>query len=243
MSSILFTSLTTSMAPRDVKVLGSPLSPFSNRVQIALNLKSVHYEFLEESFPSKSELLLKSNPVHKKVPVLIHGGKPICESLVIVQYIDEVWTDGPDILPSDPYDRAMARFWAAYVDDKVCFCGGPTLRGLQDAEGEEAKAAALKQVMEGIMLLENAFAKCGKGKDFFGGDTIGYLDIALGGFLGWLRAAEKMTDLKILDATKTPGLFGWAHRFGSNAALKDVIPKIEKVVELAKMLAARAKAQ
>ncbi|XP_058193333.1 glutathione S-transferase U17-like [Rhododendron vialii] len=227
------------MAPSDVKVLGAPPSPFVNRVQIALNLKHVDYEFLEETFGYKSELLLKSNPIHKKVPVLIHGGKPVCESLVIVQYIDEVWIDGPGILPSDPYDRATARFWAAYVDDKWW----PTLRGLTNAEGEEAKAAALEQVMEGIILLEDAFAKCGKGKDFFGGDTIGYLDIALGGFLGWLRAAEKMTDLKILDATKTPGLFGWAHRFGSNAALKDVIPKTEKIVELAKMLTARAKAQ
>lgn len=109
------------MAPSDVKVLGAAPSPYVNRVQIALNLKQVNYEFLEETFGSKSELLLKSNPVHKKIPVMIHGEKPICESLIIVQYIDEVWTRGPTILPSDPYDRAMARFWAAYVDDKVYF--------------------------------------------------------------------------------------------------------------------------
>ncbi|KAF7124902.1 hypothetical protein RHSIM_Rhsim12G0053900 [Rhododendron simsii] len=119
----------------------------------------------------------------------------------------------------------------------------PALRGIRTAEGDEAKAAALEQVMEGMMLLEDAFAKCGKGKDFFGGDTIGYLDIALGSFLGWLRASEKMADIKLLDETKTPGLFGWAERFGSNAAVKDVIPKTEKLVELVKMMAARAKAQ
>ncbi|KAG5522123.1 hypothetical protein RHGRI_034348 [Rhododendron griersonianum] len=228
------------MAPSDdVKLLGAGPSPYVNRVQIALNLKHVDYEFLEQTFGSKSELLLKSNPVYKKIPVMIHGGKPICESLIIVQYIDEVWTDGPGILPSDPYEQAMARFWAAYVDDKWW----PALRGIRNAEGEEAKAAALEQVMEGMMLLEDAFVKCGKGKDFFGGDTIGYLDIALGSFLGWLKASEKMADIKLLDETKTPGLFGWAERFGSNAAVKDVIPKTEKLVELVKMMAARAKAQ
>ncbi|KAI8527245.1 hypothetical protein RHMOL_Rhmol12G0060700 [Rhododendron molle] len=228
------------MAPSDdVKVLGAPPSPFVNRVQIALNLKSVDYEFLEQKVGFKSELLLKSNPVHKKVPVMIHGGKPICESLIIVQYIDEVWTDGPGILPLDPYDRAMARFWAAYVDDKLW----PTLKGIRSAEGEEAKAAALEQVMEAMMLLEDAFVKCGKGKDFFGGDTIGYLDIALGSFLRWLRATEKMGNVKVLDETKTPRLFGWAERFSSNAAVKDVLPEVEKLVEIAKFFAAKAKAQ
>lgn len=108
------------MAGNDVKILGAWPSPYVMRPRIALNIKSVAYDFLEEQFGSKSELLLKSNPVYKKIPVLIHDGKPISESLIIVQYIDEVWNSGPSILPSDPYDRAIARFWATYIDDKVC---------------------------------------------------------------------------------------------------------------------------
>lgn len=109
------------MSSKKVKVLGAWPSPYVMRPRISLNIKSVDYEFLEEKLGTKSELLLKSNPVHKKMPVLIHGDKPICESLVIVQYIDEVWTSKHSILPSDPYDRAIARFWAAYLDEKVCF--------------------------------------------------------------------------------------------------------------------------
>lgn len=107
------------MAASDVKLLGRCASPYVNRVQIALNVKSINYEYLEENLGSKSLLLLKTNPIHKKVPVLIHNDKSISESLVIIQYIDEVWTNGPCILPSDPYDRAEARFWAAYIDHKV----------------------------------------------------------------------------------------------------------------------------
>ncbi|XP_028085408.1 glutathione S-transferase U18-like [Camellia sinensis] len=227
------------MATSDIKLLGASPSPYVNRVQIALNLKSIKYEFLEEKLGTKSELLLKSNPIHKKMPVLIHSGKSICESLIIIQYIDEVWTSGPSILPSDPYDGALARFWAAYLDDKWF----PMLWELRTAEGEEAKVAALGWLREGLMLLEDAFAKCSKGKDYFGGDSIGYLDIAFGSFLGWLKVVEKMEELEFLDGTKTPGLVGWAERFCSHEAVKGAFPETEKLLEIAKMLQAKAKAK
>ena len=105
---------------RKVKLLGISLSPFVARVRIALALKGIEYELIEEDPHNKSQLLLQSNPVHKKIPVLIHNGKPVCESNIIVQYIDETWaTKAPSLMPKDPYDRAIARFWAAFVDDKV----------------------------------------------------------------------------------------------------------------------------
>ncbi|KAG5037697.1 hypothetical protein JHK86_018537 [Glycine max] len=66
----------------EVILLGAVGSPYVCRVKIALKLKEVQYKFLEENLANKSELLLKSNPVHKKVPVFIHNEKPIAESLV-----------------------------------------------------------------------------------------------------------------------------------------------------------------
>ncbi|KAJ6812117.1 glutathione S-transferase U17-like [Iris pallida] len=227
--------MATSGTGEEVKLLGVQFSPFVIRARIALNLKGVGYEFLEEVFGKKSELLLKSNPVYKKMPVLIHGGKPICESMIIVQYIDDAWdTTGPSILPSDPYERATARFWTTYMDDKLF----PFMGQIIKAKTEAAKVEAVEQFAPVLQLLDGAFEKCSQGKGFFGGDAIGYVDIALGSFLRWLTAIEELSGLTILAEEKTPGLIGWAERFYSAEAVKEVLPETEKFVEFGKVVQA-----
>ncbi|XP_008226271.1 PREDICTED: glutathione S-transferase 3-like [Prunus mume] len=94
-------------------------SMFGMRVTVAQAEKGVKYEYKEEDLLNKSPLLLQMNPVHKKIPVLIHSGKPVSESTNIVQYIDEAWKDKAPLLPSDPYQRAQARFWVDYIDKNV----------------------------------------------------------------------------------------------------------------------------
>ncbi|PHT34026.1 hypothetical protein CQW23_25826 [Capsicum baccatum] len=106
------------MATGSVKLLGVWASPFFILVENSPQDKVYWSEFIQESMLSKSELLLKSNPVYKKVPVMFHDEKPICESLVILLYIKEAWPNGPSILPFDPFDRAIARFWSDNIDEK-----------------------------------------------------------------------------------------------------------------------------
>ncbi|GKV04149.1 hypothetical protein SLEP1_g16346 [Rubroshorea leprosula] len=87
----------------DLILLNLWSSPFGMRVRITLAEKGLDYKLIEEDLSNKSPLLLKMNPVHKQIPVLIHKGRPIYESLITVQYIDEVWRHKSPLLPSDPY--------------------------------------------------------------------------------------------------------------------------------------------
>lgn len=101
-----------------VKLFGVWSSPYSRRIELALKVKDIPFEYVEEDLSNKSTLLLRYNPVHKMIPILVHNGNPIVESLIILEYIDEIWKDHP-LLPRDPYERAQTRFWARFIDDKV----------------------------------------------------------------------------------------------------------------------------
>ncbi|XLR23214.1 hypothetical protein HN51_069473 [Arachis hypogaea] len=209
----------------DLKLLGGWFSPFVTRVKIALNIKGLEYENIEEDLNSKSDLLLRSNPVHKKIPVLIHGDKPICESLVIVQYIDEVWSNGPSILPQDAYDRAIARFWVSYIDDKLFVCMWNILMAFED---EEERKPHFEQLEEEVLVtLEVAFNKCSEGKPFFGGNDVGFIDIALGSFLPFLYVLEKMNGKKVLTVHKFPELANWTTNFIANSVVTETLPEID----------------
>lgn len=73
--------------------------------------------------------------------------------------------------------------------------------------------------------------KCSQGKHYFSGDNIGFLDIVLGSHLGWLKAAETIAGIKVLDEAKFPELTAWADRFYAHHAVRDVMPEVGRLVE------------
>jgi glutathione S-transferase len=60
---------------------------------------------------------VKLNP-NQVVPTLVHDGVPVIESNVILEYVEDVWTDRP-MRPAAPAARARMRLWMKQLDEDV----------------------------------------------------------------------------------------------------------------------------
>ena len=88
------------------------------KVRITLRAKGLDWEarrvdlFKSEQYDPK---YLKMNP-KGVVPTLVHDGKPVIESTLICEYIDETFPD-PPLIPNDAYGRTRMRLWSKFVDE------------------------------------------------------------------------------------------------------------------------------
>nr|POE71288.1 glutathione s-transferase u8 [Quercus suber] len=136
------------------------------------------------------------------------------------EYIDETWKDRP-ILPKDPYERANARFWAKFIDEK---CLPAIFKACWGEEREHEKA--VKEASELLEFLENEL----KEKRYFGGETVGLLDIAANTIGYWLGVFEEASGVEMLTREKFPKLCNWANEFVCVTAVKENLPPRDKLI-------------
>nr|AAO61855.1 glutathione S-transferase U2 [Malva pusilla] len=195
-------------------------SPFAMRAKLALELKGINYECKQQDLLNKDPLLLQMNPVHKKIPVLIHNGKPVCESLVIVRYIDEVWNHVSPLLPSDPYRRSQALFWTDYIEKTVYGVG----RRIFIATGEEQEKAK-EELIQFLKTIETELGE----KLYFGGDSIGFVDVALLPFTAWFYTYETCGNFSIEESC--PKLIEWVKRCTQKESVSKAIAHPHKIYD------------
>jgi glutathione S-transferase len=107
---------------------------------------------------------------------------------------------------------------------------------------EEDKSEGTKQMFAALETLEGALRDCSNGEGFFGGESVGLVDVSMGGLLSWLSATEVMSGTKIFDPVKTPLLAAWAERFRELDGAKAALPDNHRMVEFAKKRQAQAAA-
>jgi glutathione S-transferase/RNA polymerase-associated protein len=154
-----------------------PLSPYAQKVKIALLEKGVTFEAKLPDFFGGDAAFAAASP-RLEVPALLDGETAVFDSTIILEYVEDRWPD-PPLLPRTPSERARVRMieelcdtyyeainWAVYE-----------IRVFQRATGELATrllARAAEQVHGANAWLERQLA----GRLWFNGATFGWGDLA-----------------------------------------------------------------
>ncbi|EJU04188.1 glutathione S-transferase C-terminal-like protein [Dacryopinax primogenitus] len=128
--------------------------PYAQRAVIALKETKIPYDAVEIDLQNKPVWYQPNINPASKVPAIVYGATQadktvappnttkLAESLVLVEFFADL-VPSSHLLPSDPVERAKARFFITLVGDKF----NPAWQGLAaKGEGEEAVLAAVKQI-------------------------------------------------------------------------------------------------
>ncbi len=103
----------------DFVLYNAPQSTCSQRVRFVLNSKGIAFVEHKLDLFTGDQLkpeYLKINP-NGVVPALLHEGRAILDSSVIMEYLDEIRGDESSFTPQDPVARARMRWMMRYIDE------------------------------------------------------------------------------------------------------------------------------
>ncbi|EXJ91480.1 hypothetical protein A1O3_00028 [Capronia epimyces CBS 606.96] len=97
--------------------------PFVQRVWITLEEKEIPYKYVEINPYNKEPSFLKLNP-RGLVPTLgapqkDGSQKPLIESNIISEYLDESFPNQTPLFPRDPYEKARLKVWVDHVTTRI----------------------------------------------------------------------------------------------------------------------------
>ena len=175
----------------------APRCPYAARVRIVLAEKGIEVEVVEIDLSDRPDWLYEKNPAGR-VPVIEEDDRPLAESVVIMEFLEERYPE-PALLPPDPADRAAVRL-LIFRDDELTDPYYALRRG-EEGAAEQFDAALARLDMQ---LSE---------RDFLGGAEFGLADIA---FVPWILRARDMLGVE-LDGY--PSLGAWLARLEQRPAI------------------------
>jgi glutathione S-transferase/RNA polymerase-associated protein len=200
-----------------------PVSPFAQKVMIALAEKGVAYESRVPDFVAGDmHAFAKMNP-RLEAPVLVDGDTVVFDSTIILEYIEERWPS-PPLLPVGAAARARVRMIEEICDTyyEPIVWGLLEVQGFQRVTGEAAKqveARAAKQLAGVHGWLERQLGD----QPFFNGASFGWGDLAVAPFTEWAVARRH---------PPTPGsrLAAWFARIGERPTVAPVLKACRDLV-------------
>lgn len=203
------------------------LCPYVQRAAISLHEKNVAFERRNIDLANKPDWFLRLSPLGK-TPVLLVGDKPIFESAVILEYLED--TQHPHLHPRDALERARHRGWiefaSAILNDIAGLYSATTASAFDEkAAGLHAKFSRLEPEIEpgpyfdgvAFSLVDASFGPVFRYFDTF--DAIGDFGILTGlpSVKRWRRAlADRPSILAAVDADYPERLQTFLHARASH---------------------------
>lgn len=161
-------------------------SSASYRVRIALNLKGLNCEqvpiHLRRGGGEQFSPEYKAKNPQALVPTLEDGGRPLTQSLAIIEYLEERYPE-PPLLPKDPADRAAVRAMALAIACEVHPLQNLKVLNYVKGELKQDEAAANRWAQHwialGLVALEEMVLAAPKRGEFCFGDAPTLADLCL----------------------------------------------------------------
>jgi glutathione S-transferase len=170
-----------------ITLCGTAISNYYNKVKLVLLEKGLPFSEELVKTGRTDEAVLSCSPL-AKVPFIRVDGQALCESQVIVEYLEARFPQ-PALLPADPWAAAKVRELVTYVELHLelvarelyaaAFWGGTI--------SDEAKARVLKRLEKNIA----AFKRLAKFSPYVAGDSFTLADCAAWASLPLVAMATK----------------------------------------------------
>lgn len=169
-----------------LKLVSFDICPYVERARIVLLEKGLPHDVEFIDLAHKPAWFLDVSPMGR-VPVLLVDGRPILESMVINEFLNELQPD-PPLFPLDAVARAEGRSWIVFANDVVMPAGAAAMLAIAGDERGEALAKPLAALGDALAKVERQLAR--NGGPFFLGRAFSLVDASYAPFLRRWRMAE-----------------------------------------------------
>jgi len=212
-----------------LKLVSFDLCPYVERSRIVLLEKEVPHDVEFIDLANKPAWFLAVSPMGR-VPVLIVDDRPIFESMIINELIEELYPR-PSLFPADPLERAEARAWIVFANDVVMPGNVAAMMALAGGYTGDALDHPLAALRDAFAKLERQVAR--GGGPFFMGSAFTLVDAAYAPFFRRWQEAEGWGKPESRLLGGFPAVSAWAHALlahpsVANAAPKDVGPRTRR---------------
>jgi glutathione S-transferase/RNA polymerase-associated protein len=156
-----------------------PLSPYAQKVKIALREKQIEFEpRIPDLFSGGDPVFQAANP-RQEVPALVDGDMAVFDSTIILEYLEDRWPQ-PALLPSGAAARARARMLEELCDTYFEAINWAVfeVRVFERATGalaEQLLARAAGQVAGVMAYLDRQLDRSA----YFNGEQFGWADLSV----------------------------------------------------------------